>query len=64
VDACFNSVPVTTTPRRHNGLIDKSPALIARSWAADIADALQLARAQGLEISVRGGGHNVAAAPR
>jgi FAD/FMN-containing dehydrogenase len=45
----------------HNGLIDKRPAVIARCrGAADIADALSLARDSGLEVSVRGGGHNVA----
>jgi hypothetical protein len=47
--------------RIHNGLIDKSPALIARcQGAADVADAVRLARTLGLEVSVRGGGHNVA----
>jgi FAD/FMN-containing dehydrogenase len=47
--------------RVHNGLIDRQPALIARCHgAADIADALHLGREAGLEISVRGGGHNVA----
>jgi FAD/FMN-containing dehydrogenase len=47
--------------RIHNGLIDRRPALIARcSGAADIADAVRFARAAGLDISVRGGGHNVA----
>jgi FAD/FMN-containing dehydrogenase len=46
--------------RIHNGLIDKRPALIARCrGAADVADAVKLARSQGLEIAVRGGGHNV-----
>ena len=45
----------------HNGLIDKRPALIARCHgSADIVDAIRLARETGLEISVRGGGHNVA----
>jgi FAD/FMN-containing dehydrogenase len=45
----------------HNGLIDKRPALIARCQnTADVADAVRLGRDQGLEISVRGGGHNVA----
>jgi FAD/FMN-containing dehydrogenase len=45
----------------HNGLIDRRPALIARCrGAADIADAVKFARASGLQISVRGGGHNVA----
>src|SRR5438105_155156 len=47
--------------RVHNGLIDKRPALIARCHgAADVADAVKLARTLGLEIAVRGGGHNVA----
>jgi FAD/FMN-containing dehydrogenase len=45
----------------HNGLIDKRPALIATCrGTADIADAIKLARETGLEIAVRGGGHNVA----
>lgn len=45
----------------HNGLIDKRPALVARCVnAADIADAVRFAREAGLEISTRGGGHNVA----
>jgi FAD/FMN-containing dehydrogenase len=47
--------------RVHNGLIDKRPALIARCLTtADVVDAVNLAREQGLEIAVRGGGHNVA----
>lgn len=47
--------------RIHNGLVDRRPALIARCrGAADIADAVKFARASGLEICVRGGGHNVA----
>ncbi len=47
--------------RVHNGLIDKRPALIARCrGTADIVEALALARETGLEVSVRGGGHNVA----
>jgi FAD/FMN-containing dehydrogenase len=47
--------------RIHNGLIDKRPALIARCLGtADIVEALGFARESGLELSVRGGGHNVA----
>jgi len=47
--------------RVHNGLIDKRPALVARCHGtADVADAVKLARELGLEVSVRGGGHNVA----
>jgi FAD/FMN-containing dehydrogenase len=45
--------------RVHNGLIDKRPALIARCrGTADIVDALAFARSTGLEVSIRGGGHN------
>jgi FAD/FMN-containing dehydrogenase len=45
----------------HNGAIDKRPALIARCRStADVVDAVNLGRDSGLEISVRGGGHNVA----
>jgi FAD/FMN-containing dehydrogenase len=47
--------------RIHNGLIDKRPALIARCLhTADVVDAVNFGREEGLEISVRGGGHNVA----
>jgi FAD/FMN-containing dehydrogenase len=47
--------------RVHNGLIDRRPAVIACCHnVADVVDAVQLARALGLEVSVRGGGHNVA----
>jgi FAD/FMN-containing dehydrogenase len=47
--------------RVHNGLIDRRPTLIARCQnTADIADAVRFARQAGLDISVRGGGHNVA----
>jgi FAD/FMN-containing dehydrogenase len=45
----------------HNGLIDRRPALIARCQnAADVADAVRYARDAGLDVCVRGGGHNVA----
>jgi FAD/FMN-containing dehydrogenase len=45
----------------HNGLIDKRPAIVAScQGVADVVDAVQLARSAGLEVSVRGGGHNVA----
>jgi FAD/FMN-containing dehydrogenase len=44
-----------------NGLIDKYPALIARpTGVADVVAAVNFARARGLEVAVRGGGHNVA----
>ena len=46
--------------RLHNGMIDKRPTLIARCLGtADVIDAVNFARANGLEIAVRGGGHNV-----
>ncbi len=46
--------------RGFNGLIDKRPALILRCRGeADIVDAVAVARDSGLEVSVRGGGHNV-----
>jgi FAD/FMN-containing dehydrogenase len=45
----------------HNGLIDRRPAVIVRCRkASDVVAALALARSEGLEVSVRGGGHNVA----
>jgi FAD/FMN-containing dehydrogenase len=45
----------------HNGLVDKRPGLIARcQTVGDVRDAVNLGRDLGVEISVRGGGHNVA----
>ena len=45
----------------HNGLVDRRPALIVRARSSDdVVGALALAREAGLEVSVRGGGHNVA----
>jgi FAD/FMN-containing dehydrogenase len=47
--------------RIHNGLIDKRPAAIARCLhTADVVAAIDFGRQEELEISVRGGGHNVA----
>ena len=47
--------------RVRNGLIDRYPAAIARCLhTADVADAVDFGRNEGLEISVRGGGHSVA----
>jgi FAD/FMN-containing dehydrogenase len=44
-----------------NGMIDRHPALIVRPLDnADVIMAVNLAREQGLLLSVRGGGHNVA----
>src|SRR5215208_775712 len=45
----------------HNGLIDRRPALIVRCRSAnDVVAALAMAHRAGLEVSIRGGGHNVA----
>jgi FAD/FMN-containing dehydrogenase len=47
--------------RGFNAAIDRRPAVIARCrGAADVAVAFDFARAHGLEVAVRGGGHNVA----
>jgi FAD/FMN-containing dehydrogenase len=47
--------------RVHNGLVDKRPALIAQCRsAADVVDGVKLTQKLGLEVAVRGGGHNVA----
>ena len=54
-DALYNDARLN-----HNGMIDKRPALIAQCrGTADISDAVKLGRSLGLEIAVRGGGHNV-----
>jgi FAD/FMN-containing dehydrogenase len=47
--------------RMWNGLLEPRPAVIAEcKSAADVVDAVRFARAKGLTISVRGGGHGVA----
>ena len=44
-----------------NGMIDKRPAAVARcAGSDDVAAAVGVARAAGLPVAVRGGGHNVA----
>ncbi|HXF73740.1 MAG TPA: FAD-binding oxidoreductase [Actinomycetota bacterium] len=45
----------------YNGLIDRRPAAIARCRTpSDVAAAVTFARDEGLELSIRGGGHSVA----
>ena len=45
----------------HNGLVDRKPALIVRCrTTCDVINALSFAHRAGLEVSIRGGGHNVA----
>jgi FAD/FMN-containing dehydrogenase len=47
--------------RVHNGLVDRRPAVIVRCrTAADVSATVRFARGAGLDLSVRGGGHNVA----
>jgi hypothetical protein len=44
-----------------NGMITKRPALVARvSGETDIANCVSFARENGIPLSIRGGGHNVA----
>ena len=45
----------------YNGMIDRRPRLIAKCTdAADVMAAVQMAKANGLRVSIRGGGHNAA----
>jgi FAD/FMN-containing dehydrogenase len=45
----------------HNGLIDRRPAVIVRCRTTnDVVAALAFTRRAGVEVSIRGGGHNVA----
>jgi hypothetical protein len=44
-----------------NGMFDKRPAIVAMcTGAADVIDAVNFARENGLRVAVRGGGHGVA----
>ena len=44
-----------------NGMVDRKPGLIVRcAGAADVVGAVRFARDNGLLVSVRGGGHNIA----
>ena len=44
-----------------NGIVDKRPAVVAKcSNTSDVVTAVNFARDHGLEVAVRGGGHNVA----
>ncbi len=53
--------PYDEARRVWNASIDRQPALIARCiCTADVVAALRIARAHGLEVAVRGGGHSLA----
>ena len=44
-----------------NAMIDRRPAVIVQcATAADVPPAIEFARANGLEVSIRGAGHNIA----
>ncbi len=50
--------------RIFNAMIDRRPAFIARcASAADVVACVQFARAEGLDVSIRGGRHNVSGKP-
>ena len=43
-----------------NAMIDRRPAMIVRCWGTyDVVNAVNFARYHGIQLSVRGGGHNV-----
>jgi FAD/FMN-containing dehydrogenase len=45
----------------YNGMINKHPAAIVRcSDTADVVSCVRFARRHGVEVAVRGGGHNAA----
>src|SRR4051812_9807834 len=47
--------------RVFNGMIDRRPALVIRPFsAADVIDAVNVARQNGLPVAIRGGAHSVA----
>jgi FAD/FMN-containing dehydrogenase len=53
--------PYEEARRVWNASIDRRPALIARcTCTADVVATLRVALAHGLEVAVRGGGHNIA----
>ena len=58
---CGGDAEYDTARRVWNGMVDRRPAFIVRcSGAADVRASIEFARAHGFDVSVRGGGHNVA----
>ncbi len=59
---CLPGEPGFDTARTlWNAMIDRRPALIVRALgAADVVAAVKFARARGLMIAIKGGGHNIA----
>jgi len=54
-----NDQDYDTARQVYNGMIDKRPALIARCVdVADVITAVNFGRDNGLNVAVRGGGHN------
>jgi hypothetical protein len=48
-----------------NGMAAKAPALVVQPTSAhDVAATVGFARDEGLLVSIRGGGHNIAGTPR
>jgi hypothetical protein len=44
-----------------NGVIDRHPAVVARCYGtADVVECVGIARRHGIEVSIRGGGHQIA----
>jgi len=57
---CPGDATYDTVRRIYNAMIDRRPTVITRcAGAADIVTCVKFARAERLEVSVRGGGHNV-----
>ena len=55
-----DEVAYDTARRIWNNSVDRHPGIIARcEGAADVVDAVNFARENGLLVAVRGGGHNV-----
>src|ERR1700682_6845497 len=53
--------PYEAARKVYNGMIDRRPRLIAKCTdVADVMAAVRMAKANALQVSIRGGGHNAA----